>query len=274
VSATWLGSRLGRNLVTVIDASWYLPTAGRDADTEYRAAHIPGAVRLDWDAVSDDGTDLPHMLPDPRRFAAAMEALGVAPDHDVVIYDGSGVNISAARAWWMFRTFGHQSVAILDGGFHAWARETRPIQTGMTRSQPSTYPVPALDHEQVRDRAAIERMVSGEEPGQLLDCRPAARFDGEEAEPRAGLRRGHIEGSANIPYSEFTDPVTGRFLKPEGLRALFASHGLDPARPIVASCGSGMSACNVALAAEVLRDAGDAVGGVAIYDGSWAEYGR
>lgn len=260
----------------VLDCSFYLPSMGRDAEAEYLAAHVPGAVRFDLDAVSDPDSGLPHMLPTPERFAAVVERLGVRPSDLVICYDGSGVNLSAARAWWMFRVFGHRNVVVLDGGFGAWARETRPVQRGMARRLPTGYRVPQVDAGLVRDRAALERIVAGTAAEQLADCRPAARFNGEQEEPRPGLRRGHIPGSENLPFTEFTDPATRLLRTPTQLRALFAEWGLDLARPIVASCGSGVSACALALAVEVVRAADPAGVGppVAIYDGSWAEWGR
>ncbi len=275
VTAGWLAANIQRKDVVVVDASWYMPQADRDGDAEYRAAHIPGAVRLDWDAVSDDATDLPHMLPPPGRFAAAMESLGIGPDHTVIFYDCSGVNISAARAWWMLRVFGHQRVAVLDGGFQSWAAATRPVQVGVTRRAVTGYPAPKVDVALVRDRAGIERILAGAEEAQIADCRSEARFRGEEDEPRPGLRRGNIAGSRNLPYAEFTDVQRGRFLAPGELRRVFEARGLDPSRQIVASCGSGMSACVTALALEVMRAGGESVGPpVAVYDGSWAEYGK
>ena len=276
VSAMWLSARISRATIVIVDASWYLPTSNRDADAEYRTAHIPGAIRLDWDAISDDATDLPHMVPPPGRFAAAMESLGIAPGQAVIVYDGSGLNISAARAWWTFRVFGHENVAVLDGGFHAWAAETRPVQSGVNRRAVVGYPVPAVNAALVRDMKQVEGVVRGDYDAQLLDCRPSDRFRGDADEPRPGLRRGHIDGSRNIAYSEFTDPQTKRLLPPARIRALFETRGIDVSRQIVASCGSGMSACVAALAVEVLREAGEGPVGppVAIYDGSWAEWGR
>lgn len=276
VSAHWLTARGHEPGIVVLDCSWYLPDVGRSADAEYLAAHVPGAMRFDLNEVSDQGSDLPHMLPSPERFAAAVERLGIRPEDLVICYDGSGVNLSAARVWWMFRVFGHRHVAVLDGGFGAWAHQTRPVQRGATRRLPTGYRVPALDPALVRDRAALEQIVAGGATEQVVDCRPAARFQGEQDEPRPGLRRGHIPGSTNIPFPEFTDPTTGLFRKPDQLRALFGGRGLDLARPMVASCGSGVSACALALAVEVVR-AADATGvgpAVAIYDGSWAEWGR
>lgn len=276
VPAAWLAAHLREPDLVVLDCSWYLPSAGRDPEAEYQTAHIPGAVRFDLDAASDRTTDLPHMLPSAERFAEIMEHMGIRPGDRVVCYDGSGVNLSAARVWWMFRVFGHAQVAVLDGGFATWASETRPVQRGIVRRTPTGYRVPAVHHELVRERAAVERIVAGEDDAQLADCRPAARFHGEVDEPRAGLRRGHIDGALSAPFTGFTDPETQRFKRPSGLAKEFAERGLDLARPIVASCGSGTSACVLALALEVIRDANPANLGppVAIYDGSWAEWGR
>jgi thiosulfate/3-mercaptopyruvate sulfurtransferase len=276
VTAGWLAPQLTAPDLVVLDCSWYLPAARRDPEAEYRAAHIPGALRLDLDAVSDTASDLPHMLPSPEAFAAAMETLGIHPTDRIVCYDGSGVNLSAARGWWMFRVFGHRAVAVLDGGFPNWASVTRPVQRGVAHRTRSGYRVPAIDATLVQGKDGVERMVAGLDAAQLADCRPAARWRGEVDEPRAGLRRGRVEGSVNFPAGDFTDPATGLMLEPDRLRAEFAARGLDTARPIVAMCGSGTSACALALAIEVLRvDDPSTVGPpVAIYDGSWAEWGR
>ena len=260
----------------MLDCSWYLAASGRDADAEYQAAHIPGALRFDLDLASDQAADLPHMLPSAERFAAILERLGVRPSDRVVCYDGSGVNLSAARVWWMFRVFGHRSVAVLDGGFPVWSAATRPVQRGSVHRESTGYPVPAIDRTLVRSMAQLENIVAGNDDAQIADCRPAPRFRGEIDEPRPGLRRGHIPGSRNVPYSELADPATGLMRSPAALRSLLAEQGLDVARPIVASCGSGTSACALALAVEVIRESGARTVGppVAIYDGSWAEWGR
>ena len=276
ISADRLGTMLGTPGVVILDVSWYLPASGRDPDAEYASAHIPGAIRLTLEAMSDPTSELPHMLPAPARFAEVCEAHGIGPRHYLVVYDGSGVNLSAARAWWTFRAFGHRSVAVLDGGIHAWAGATRPIQVGVQRRLRTGYPIPELDRQLVVDRATIDRIVAGEEPGQVVDCRPAPRFKGLADEPRAGLRRGNIPGSTNLPFAEFTNPATGQMFTAAVLRELFAERGLDLHRRLVATCGSGTSACVLALAVEVIRATDPTAVGppVAIYDGSWAEYGR
>ncbi len=276
MSPVWVASHRGDPDLVVLDCSWYLPASGRDPDLEYQAAHIPGAIRFDLDVASDPESDLPHMLPSPERFAAIMERLGIRPGDRLVCYDGSGNNLSAARAWWMFRVFGHAAVAVLDGGFPAWSSATRPVQRSTPRRPPTGYPVPSVDHALVRNRAAVERIVAGNDPAQIADCRPAARFRSEIDEPRPGVRRGHIPGSNNVPFSELTDPETGLRKSPAALRALMAEQGLDLERPIVALCGSGTSACALALAVEVVRvSGGGAVGPpVAVYEGCWAVWGR
>ncbi len=276
VSANWLTAHGHEPGIVVLDASYYLPAMGRDADSEYLAAHVPGAVRFDLDAASDPDADLPHMLPSAERFAGIAERLGIRPDDRVICYDGSGLNLSSARAWWMFRVFGHHNVSVLDGGFGAWARETRPVQRGVVRRLPTGYRVPVIDRSLVRDRAEVDRVVSGSESAQIADCRSAPRFNGTEDEPRAGLRRGHIPGSVNTPFAEFTNPATRLFKSPAELRALLREHGIDLSRPMISTCGSGVTACTLALAVEVIRAADpEGVGApVAVYDGSWAEYGR
>jgi thiosulfate/3-mercaptopyruvate sulfurtransferase len=276
ISADRLGTMLGAPGVVIVDASWYLPAAGRDPEAEYAAAHIPGAIRLSLDVLSDPQSPLPHMLPTPGHFAQVCEAHGIGPRHFLVVYDGSGVNLSAARVWWTFRVFGHQAVTVLDGGLRSWAAATRPIQVGVQRRLRTGYPVPEIDRRLVVDRATIERIVAGTEPGRLVDCRSAPRFRGEEGEPRPGLRRGHIAGSANIPFTEFTNPDTGLLFSVPVLKEIFAARGLDLHQRLVASCGSGVSACVMALAVETIRAADPGAVGppVAIYDGSWAEYGK
>lgn len=276
VTPVWLSSHLHEPDVVVLDCSWYLPASGRDADAEYSLAHIPGALRFDIEAASDQASDLPHMLPSAEKFAALVERMGIGPTDRVICYDGSGANLSAARVWWMFRFFGHVSVAVLDGGFHAWTSATRPVQRGVSRRMPTGYAVRTIDRELVRDRAGVERIVAGIEVAQLVDCRPAARFNEETDEPRPGVRRGSIPGSRNVPFTELIDPETHLMRSPAALRSLLAERGIDVDKPIVALCGSGTSACALALAVESIRESGGRTVGpsVAIYDGSWAEWGR
>ncbi len=276
VPPVWVASHLHEPDLVVLDCSWYLPSSGRDPDAEYHAAHIPGALRFDLDAASDPASDLPHMLPSAEHFAATMERLGIRRTDRVVCYDGSGANLSAARVWWMFRVFGHRQVTVLDGGFPAWSSATRPVQRGTARRPPTGYPTPAVDRSLLRDRIAVEQIVAGEDPAQLADCRPAPRFNAEVDEPRPGLRRGHVPGSRNLPFTELTDPATQLMRSPAALNTLLADRGLDITRPIVAMCGSGTSAAALALAVEVIRESGARAVGppVAIYDGSWAEWGR
>jgi len=276
VSPIWLASHRDDPDLVVLDCSWYLPGSGRDADAEYHAAHIPGAVRLDLDALSDPDTELPHMLPRPEHFAHAMERLGIRPGDRVVCYDGSGVNLSAARVWWMFRVFGHLNVAVLDGGFPAWSAATRPVQRGAVHRNTTGYPTPRIDQSLVCDRQRVESIVAGTDSAQLADCRPAPRFRAEVDEPRPEVGRGSIPGSRNVPYAELTDSATGLMQSPATIKALLADRGIEIGRPIVSLCGSGTSAAALALAVEVVRESGARTVGppVAIYDGSWSEWGR
>jgi thiosulfate/3-mercaptopyruvate sulfurtransferase len=275
VPANWLASHLRDADVVVLDCSWYLPTSQRDPEAEYQAAHIPGALRFDIDAVSDKTTSLPHMLPSPEVFAEYVERLGVSPDDRVICYDGSGTNLSAARAWWMFRVFGHRDVAVLDGGFAVWTSVTRGVQRGITRRAPTGYPPQHVAAALLRTRADVERIVANADGTQVIDCRPAARFKEEVDEPRPGVRRGHIPGSINVPFDQLTDPATGLMRTPKELIELLTARDVDISRPIVSLCGSGTSACALALAIEVIRESGQANVGppVAVYDGSWAEWG-
>jgi len=265
VSTAWLAPRLGRPGLRVLDASWYLPTAGRDGAGEYAAAHIPGALYFDLDATSDRASPLPHMLPEPAAFGRTMSALGLNDADDLVVYDGSGTNISAARAWWTFRVFGHPRVAVLDGGLLKWRREGRPLEPGVVRL-PSGHFSAVLDRAAVRDLAAVRALVAAPVE-QIVDMRSAGRFAGTEPEPRAGLRGGHIPGSRNLPFNELV-AADGTLLPADALRRRLVAAGIDASRPIVATCGSGTSACTLILALHLLGH-----DGVALYDGSWTEWG-
>ncbi len=265
VSTVWLAERLGRTGLRILDASWYLPTLGRDARAEYAAGHIPGALFFDLDAVSDHGTTLPHMLPEAGAFARAMSRLGLRDEDDLVVYDGTGANLSAARAWWMFRVFGHPAVAVLDGGLGKWRREGRALEQGAGALTAGRFTA-RLDRSAVRDLAEIRgNLETGRE--QVVDMRPEGRFAGRDPEPRAGLRGGHIPGSRSVPYVDLV-AADGTLLLPDALRERLAAAGVDPARPVVATCGSGTSACTLIHALHLLGH-----DQVALYDGSWTEWG-
>jgi len=266
VSTEWLAAHLGDPHVAVVDASMYLPTSGRDAAREYEEGHIAGAVFFDLEASSDTASHLPHMLPSAEAFAGRMSALGLSDGDDIVVYDGSGANLSAARVWWMFRLFGHERVAVLDGGFGKWRREGRPVERGMPARQRGHFTARAprrdavLDLDQVRAAA-----TAGTE--QIVDMRSAGRFAGAEPEPRAGLRGGHVPGSLNLPFQELVGP-DGTVLPADALRGRIAAAGIDLDRPVVATCGSGVSACALIHALHLLGHEQ-----VSLYDGAWAEWG-
>jgi thiosulfate/3-mercaptopyruvate sulfurtransferase len=264
VSTEWLASRLGSPGLRVVDGSWYLPGSGRDPAAEYAAGHIPGAVFFDLDATSDQTTPLPHMLPPASDFADRMMRLGLNQSDDLVVYDGSGVNLSAPRVWWTFRTLGHRRVAVLDGGMQKWRRENRPIERGVIQLPPGHFTA-RLDPASVRDLAAVRgNLETGAE--QLVDLRSRGRFIGVEPEPRPGLRGGHVPGSRSLPFTELAGP-DGTMLPPGELRRRIEAAGIDLARPIVATCGSGTSACTLVLALDLLGLR------AAVYDGAWAEWG-
>ncbi|HEX6533594.1 MAG TPA: 3-mercaptopyruvate sulfurtransferase [Gemmatimonadaceae bacterium] len=265
VSTDWLASRLGAPNLRVVDGSWYMPAQGRDAAREYAEGHIPGAVFFDLDASSDRATPLPHMLPSSLEFAARMSALGLDDASDIVVYDGSGANVSAPRVRWMFRVFGHERVAVLDGGLGAWRAEGRPLERGVATPAPGRFTA-RLNERMVRGLDAMRANLTSRRE-QVIDARAAGRFTGEAPEPRPGLRGGHIPGSVNLPYTDLVTP-RGTVLPPDAIRDKLRAIGVDPARPIVTTCGSGVTACCIALALELVgaRD-------VAVYDGSWTEWG-
>jgi thiosulfate/3-mercaptopyruvate sulfurtransferase len=265
VATDWLARRSGSAGVKVLDASAYLPTSGRDARSEYRAGHVPGAVFADLEWLSDETAALPHMLPSARVFAERIGSLGVGSDDMIVVYDGSGENFSAPRLWWMLRTFGHERVAVLDGGLRKWSREGRMLESAVPEPRPATF-VAHLDSTRVRGLAAMRALLTSH-AAHVVDARSSGRFAGTEPEPRGGVRGGHIPGSANVHYARLVH-ADGTMRAPDDLRALFTSAGVDLARPVVASCGTGVTACTLVLALEVLgvRDA-------AVYDGSWTEWG-
>ncbi|QJP13111.1 3-mercaptopyruvate sulfurtransferase [Starkeya sp. ORNL1] len=263
VSTEWLASHLNDPDLVVVDGSWHLPTSGRNGHAEYLAAHVPGAVFFDIDKISDTSSGLPHMLPKSGAFGAAVGALGIGDGMTIVVYDGSGL-FSAPRVWWTLRAFGAKNVRILDGGFPMWQAEGRPVVAGSASPALRTFTA-MLDSAVV---ANIEEVARKLEDGtaQVVDARPADRFRGEAPEPRPGVRPGHIPGSRNLPFPEVV--ANGKLATPETIRSAFNAAGVDPARPTITSCGSGVSAAILWLALESINQPP-----VAIYDGSWAEWG-
>jgi thiosulfate/3-mercaptopyruvate sulfurtransferase len=266
VSTAWLAAHLGADDLKLLDGTWYLPMQQRDARAEYRERHIPGAVFFDLDAVADTASDLPHMLPAAEAFAAAVGALGIGNEDRVVVYDNNPM-MSAPRVWWTFRAFGHAQVAVLDGGLPKWLSEGRPVEAGEAQTQPKRYSA-RLRPEMVRNREQMrENLTSRRE--HVIDARAAGRFTGAEPDLWPGRRRGHIPGSANLPYTELLEPASKTFLPRDRLAERFAAAGVQPGRPIATTCGSGVTASVLALGLHLTgRD------DVAVYDGSWAEWGQ
>ena len=263
VSPAALAAELGAPDLGVIDASWHLPSTGRSGAAEFRLGHIPGAAFFDIDVIADLSTGLPHMLPDAKPFAAAMTALGLGDGMRFVVYDSLGL-FAAARVWWTLRAFGAEDVKILDGGLPQWLAENRPIERGEPRRAPRPFtpkPVPGFV-------ASLDdvRQVLARGSAQVVDARSAERFEGRAAEPRPGLRSGHIPGSLNLPFSEVVE--SGRLKRGAALAAAIAARGVDLARPVLTTCGSGVTAAILALAIE---EAGGRIAG--LYDGSWTEWG-
>lgn len=265
VSTDWLAARLGEPDLRVLDATYLAPDTGRDAAIEFTAGHIPGAGFLDLKTLADPASPLPMTLPPPELFAERMAAVGVNDRSAVVVYDASPWR-TAARAWWMLRGYGVRHVAILDGGLAKWRIERRAIEHGEAAPSAGGAFTPKLDPRAVRDKAAMRTNVAtGAE--QVVDARSIARFTGAEPETRPGVEPGHIPGSRNLPYTRMLRP-DGTYQQAPAIRAAFAQAGIDPARALVATCGSGVTAAVLAFAAML-------VGGppVAIYDGSWTEWG-
>jgi thiosulfate/3-mercaptopyruvate sulfurtransferase len=259
VTIEWLASHLNDGSVVVVDASWFLPGQG-DGKAEYDKAHIPGAVFFDIDAISDETSPLPHMLPSAEKFGAKVGALGIGDEDHVVIYDRA-LLASAARVWWTFRAFGHERVSVLDGGLRKWIAEGRKVESDFVMRSPKRYWA-KLDKSLVRD---VEQVRKTSE--QILDARSPGRFKGAETEPRPGLRAGHIPGSKNLPSTELVDAKNATMRDGATLQSLFKGAGIDLDKPIVTTCGSGVTASLLALGLHLIgKDA-------AVYDGSWSEWG-
>ncbi|MEM6309927.1 MAG: 3-mercaptopyruvate sulfurtransferase [Pseudomonadota bacterium] len=265
VSTDWLAAHISNPDLRILDGSWYLPDAKRDPKADYDAAHIPGARFFDIDEIADLRSDLPHMAPPPEKFMSRMRAMGVGDGHQIVVYDGFGVN-SAARVWWLFKLMGHDDVAVLDGGLPKWQAEGREVEDldPMIRDR---HMIVRVQNHLVRDVTQVSQAAKLED-AEIVDARSAARFRGEAPEPREGLRSGHIPGSKNVPFTELLTPE--KTMKPlEGLRAAFESAGVDLSKPVITTCGSGVTAAILALALERLGKTDWSV-----YDGSWSEWGQ
>jgi thiosulfate/3-mercaptopyruvate sulfurtransferase len=265
VSTAWLAQHLSDPDLRVVDASYYLPMQSRSARAEYETRHIPGAVFFDVDEIADAASSLPHMLPSPEKFASRVRKLGLGDGNRIVVYDSQGL-FSAARVWWEFRVFGHKDVAVLDGGLPKWVAEGRPVDDLPPQPRERHFTA-RLDHSQIRDKAQMMANLTSRRD-QVVDARSAGRFHATEPEIWPGRRAGHIPGSRNLPFTELLDPRDKTLLPADRLATRFRAAGIDLARPVVASCGSGMTAAVLALALHLVghRD-------VAIYDGSWAEWG-
>jgi thiosulfate/3-mercaptopyruvate sulfurtransferase len=263
VTTEWLASKLGSADVVPVDGSFYLPAQKRDAQAEFLAGHIPGAVRFDLDAISDHANPLPHMLPGAEQFARDVGALGIAETDTIVVYDGAGM-FSSPRVWWTFRLFGAQNVFVLEGGMPKWKVEGRPLETGAAKRAPRTFRAgkpPAIVATLADVQAALKNKSA-----QVVDSRPGERFRGEAPEPRPGVRAGHIPGSLSVPSSTFIE--NGRLLPPDKIKAALEAGGVDLDKPVISSCGSGVAAAALWLAL-------DAIGKppLSLYDGSWSEWG-
>jgi len=266
VSTEWLAAHLAAPDVRVVDASWYFP-GGRDARAEYRQEHIPGAVFFDIDEIAAGTEGPPHMLPDATKFASKVRKLGLGNGNRIVVYDRASGGAAAARVWWMFRVFGHDEVSVLDGGIDKWLAEGRPVDD-LPPIPRERHFIPRVNQFLVRDKGQVLANLDSKRD-QLVDARPADRFAGKGKEPWPHQKVGHIPGSLNLPWSTLLDPQSKTLLPNEQLAARFAAAGVAPNQPIVASCGSGVTACMLALALYRLGNTE-----VAVYDGSWAEWGQ
>jgi thiosulfate/3-mercaptopyruvate sulfurtransferase len=264
VSTDWLAKHLRDPDLRVLDASWYLPDAGRDAKAEYAAAHIPGARFFDIDDISDQRSTLPHMAPPPEKFISRMRAMGVGDGHQVVVYDGAGL-FSAARVWWTFRLMGKTDIAVLDGGFPKWRAEGREIEdmAPVIRDRHMTV---SRQNQLVKDVTQVAHAAKLGE-AEIIDARSSARFRGEAPEPRPGLRSGHVPGSRNVPFGDLLNP-DGTMKAPPALKAVFEAAGVNLGMPAITTCGSGVTAAILSLALERIGHRNHA-----LYDGSWAEWG-
>ena len=267
ISTADLARQLAAPDLRLVDATTFMPGVKRDARKEYEAAHIPGAVYFDIDDISETGIDLPHMLPGPEKFSSKVRKLGLGDGSRIVVYDANGGVLAAHRVWWMFRVFGHQDIAVLDGGLPKWRRENRPLTDDKTIPRERHFTA-RMDHTLVRGFDQMRANIAAGR-SQVVDARSPGRFKGTESEPRPGLRGGHIPGSRNVPFTVILDPQQDFIVRPAAeIAAAFADAGVDVKKPIVASCGSGITACTLAFGLFLLGHER-----TSIYDGSWSEWG-
>ncbi|MDO6963974.1 3-mercaptopyruvate sulfurtransferase [Rhizobium alvei] len=263
VSTDWVEKNLGAPQFRLVDASWYLPAQKRDAAAEYAEAHIPGAVFFDQDAIADHSTNLPHTIPDPAFFAIEVSKMGISDQDTIVVYDGPGL-FSAPRVWFLFRLMGARNVYVMAGGMDAWKAEGRPVTSDLPEPQPATFAA-RMDLGKVTTLDAM-RAIVGSGSTQIADARGAGRFTGDESEPRPGVRSGHMPGARNLPFGNLLRNGT---LKPVSeLKTVFEEAGIDLSRPVVTSCGSGVTAAVITLALESVGHSANT-----LYDGSWTEWG-
>lgn len=265
VSTDWLADHLGSPDIAIIDASWHLPTAKRDAKQEFAQAHIPGAQFFDIDELSDTASSLPHMLPSPEKFSSRMRKMGIGDGKRIIAYDTVGL-FSAARAWWMFKVFGHEDVAVLDGGLKKWLAESRATEDGPALPRQERHFTARFKGSMVKDMKDVAAALKSG-TAQVADARSGTRFRGEEVEPRPGVRAGHMPGANNVHYASLLNP-DGTLKSPAEIEATFTAAGVDLARPVITSCGSGITAAILTLGLTLTgtRDH-------ALYDGSWTEWG-
>ncbi len=266
VETDWLAQHLGTPGIVVLDGTWHIPTAKRDARAEYMAEHIPGALFFDIDDLSDDASQLSHMLPSSVKFASRMKKMGIGDGMKIVVYDSYGM-FSAPRVWWTFRAMGKEDVVILNGGLKKWKAEGRPLEDMAPVPRTARHFTPHQNNELLRDLADMKSIVS-DQSVQIADARPAGRFEGRDPEPRPGLRLGHMPGARNIPQGSVIN-ADGTLKPVAELRDIFKTAGIDPSKPVVATCGSGVTAATLVLALELLGQSN-----AGLYDGAWSEWGQ
>jgi thiosulfate/3-mercaptopyruvate sulfurtransferase len=267
VPTEWLAENIGASDIAIVDASFYLPAAERNPSAEFKAVHIPGAIFFDINDIADSETDLPHMLPSPEKFSSRMRSLGIGSEHHVICYDTSGGPMAAMRAWWTFRAFGHDRVSVLSGGLPKWQAEGHPTEAGEPTITEKHF-FAKLDPDLV---SSVDQMLANVESQeiQMVDARPTGRYNGTDPEPRAGMRSGHVPGAISLPFQKLVEPENFMVMRnADEIAAVIAEAGIDPEKPLISSCGSGVTAAPLVFALYLLGHTR-----ASIYDGSWTEWG-